>query len=167
MRHRLFYLLPDIESARRTLDDLLLHRIEQRHVHFLSRAPLPEDLPEANFLHKTDVVHGAQNGMIAGALLGLGLGFIIIYYFDLASPALVVTASSLVGILFGGWAASMVAAAIPNTRLQAFFPEIEKGRVLMIADVPNQRVKAIEELLAQRHPELNFRGEDSHVPVFP
>jgi hypothetical protein len=167
MRHRLYYLLPDIESARRTLDDLLVHRIEQRHVHFMSRGPLPDDLPEANFMHKTDVVHGAQNGMIVGAILGLCLGFVVTYYFDLASPALVTTTATLVGIMFGGWAASMVAAAIPNTRLQAFFPEIENGKVLMIADVPHQRIKAIEALLAEGHPELNFRGEDPHVPVFP
>lgn len=167
MRHRLYYLLPDIHSARRTLDDLLLHRIEQRHIHFLAKMDLPDDLPEANFMHKTDVVHGAQNGMIAGSILGILLGFVVVYYFDLSSPALVTTAATVIGILFGGWAASMVAAAIPNTRLQAFFPEIEKGRVLMIADVPHQRIKAIEKLLAERHPELNFRGEDPHVPAFP
>ncbi|RJF95931.1 DUF1269 domain-containing protein [Noviherbaspirillum saxi] len=167
MRHRLYYLLPDIDSARRALDDLLLQRIEVRHVHFLSRGPLPEDLPEANFLHKTDVVHGAQNGMIVGAILGMCLGFLVIYYFDLASQALVATTATLVGLLFGGWAASMVAAAIPSTRLTAFFPEIEKGRVLMIADIPAHRVKAIEARLAERHPELNFRGEEPNIPAFP
>jgi hypothetical protein len=29
MRHRLYYLLPDIDSARRALDDMLLSRIER------------------------------------------------------------------------------------------------------------------------------------------
>jgi hypothetical protein len=167
MRHRLYYLLPDIESARRTLDDLLLNRIEQRHIHFLARGSLPEDMPEANFLQKTDVVHGAKAGMLTGALLGMILGFWLVYYFSLASGALTVTAATLVGVLFGGWAASLVAAAIPNTRLAAFFPEIEKGRVLLIADVPARRIEQVEKVLAERHPEINFRGEEPTIPAFP
>jgi hypothetical protein len=167
MRHRLYYLLPDMESARRALDDMLLNRIEQRYVHFLAGQAMPDDMPEANFLQKTDVVHGAESGMIVGGILGLCLGFVLTFYFTLSSEALVVTAAALAGVLFGGWAASMVAAAIPNTRLKAFFPEIEKGKVLMIADVPARRVEQIEKVLAERHPEMQFSGEDPHVPVFP
>lgn len=167
MRHRLYYLLPDVESARHTLDDLLLNRIEQRHIHFLARGTLPEDMPEANFLQKTDVVHGAKAGMLVGALLGMALGFVVVYYFSLSSGALAVTAATMVGVLFGGWAASLVAAAIPNTRLAAFFPEIEKGKVLLIADVPARRIDQVEKVLAQRHPEINFRGEEPTIPAFP
>lgn len=168
MRHRLYYLLPDIECARRTLDDLLLHRIEQRHIHFLSLgAALPSDLPEANILHRTDLVHGAENGMLIGAALGLALGALLMMYFDLASPSTVVVGTTLLGLFFGGWAASMVAAALPNTRLKAFYPDIEKGKVLMIADIPARRINEIERVLEERHPEMRFSGEDPRVPVFP
>jgi hypothetical protein len=171
MRHRLYYLLPDLESARRSLDDMLLSRIEQRHVHFLTNGtPLPLDMPEANFLHKTDVVHGAGNGMIAGALLGMLIGAIVVFYFDISaksSEAAIVILIAFGGLVFGGWAASMVAAAIPNTRLNAFYPEIEKGKILMIADVPARRVDEIERMMEQRHPEMHFSGEEPHIPVFP
>lgn len=166
MRHRLYYLLPNIESARRTLDDMLLNRIEARHIHFMnSGAPMPLDMPEANFLLKTDLLHGAASGMAAGVLLGIGLGAVLILYLEL-QPA-VVFATVVAGILFGGWAASMAAAALPNSRLKAFYPELEKGKVLMIADVPARRVKQIEDMLAQRHPEMRFSGEEPHMPVFP
>lgn len=168
MRHRLYYLLPDVESARRTFDSLLLSRIEQRHVHFLGGdTPLPPDLPEASFLLKTDIIHGAESGMTVGAVLGAGLGFVLVYYFNLASQAAVVLGMAVCGLLFGGWAASMVAAALPNTRLKPFYPQLGKGKVLMIADIPARRVEEIERLLEQRHPEMHFSGEDPHVPVFP
>ena len=36
MRRRLYYLLPDAGSARKIMDDLLLARIEERHIHFLA-----------------------------------------------------------------------------------------------------------------------------------
>ncbi len=171
MRHRLYYLLPDVESARKTLDDMLLNRIEQRHIHFLTGgAPLPPDMPEANFLQKTDVVHGAKSGMIAGSLLGIAVGVLMIFYFDMtkqSAGAVLVLFTTACGLLFGGWAASMVAAAIPNSRLEAFYPEIEKGKILMIADVPARRVEQIEKVLAERHPEMEFRGEEPTIPAFP
>lgn len=169
MRHRLYYLLPDIDSARRALDDLLLSRIEERHIHFMTGgAPLPPDLPEANFLHKTDVINGAESGMLAGSVLGLAFGFLLVAYFDLpASEALVIVSTTLIGLLFGGWAASMVAAALPNTRLKSFVAELEQGRVLMIADIPARRIEQIEKMLAERHPEIRFSGEDPRIPAFP
>jgi hypothetical protein len=171
MRHRLYYLLPDIESARKTFDDMLLNRIEQRYVHFLTGgAPLPPDMPEANILQRTDVVHGAKSGMIAGSILGIAAGILMIFYFGLtkqSSGAVLVIFTTACGFLFGGWAASMAAAALPNSQLKAFYPEIEKGKILMIADVPARRVGQIEQALAERHPEILFRGEDPHIPAFP
>ncbi len=166
MRHRLYYFLPDIESARRSFDDMLLARIEQRHVRFISGgAPLPPDMPEASFLLKTDVLHGAAAGMIVGAILGMAFGALLIVYYELGEATVLVT--TLLGILFGGWASSMAAAAIPNSRLKAFYPDLEKGRILMIVDVPARRIEEIEKMLAARHPEMKFGGEEPHVPVFP
>ncbi len=166
MRHRLYYFLPDMDSVRRTFDDMLLNRIEQRHVSFLTGgAPLPENIPEANFLLKTDVLHGASTGMIAGAVLGMAFGALLIGYYELGQATVLVT--TLMGILFGGWASSMFAAALPNSRLKAFYPELEKGRILMIANVPARRVGEIEKMLAARHPEMRFSGEAPHIPVFP
>ncbi len=169
MRHRLYYLLPDIESARRTHDDMLLSRIEERHIRFMTGGDtvLPPDLPEASFLHKTDIVRGAESGLLVGAGLGVTLGVVVVAYFDLASKPAAVIMATLVGMLFGGWAASMAAAALPNSRLKNFYPELEKGKLLLIVDVPARRVQEIENLLKERHPETSFSGEEPKIPVFP
>jgi hypothetical protein len=166
MRHRLYYFLPDINSARRAFDNMLLSRIEQKYVSFISGgAPLPHDLPEANFLVKTDVLHGAATGMIIGAILGAAFGALLINYYDVGSATVLVT--TLMGLLFGGWASSMAAAAMPNSQLKKFTPELERGKVLMIAHVPARRIEEIEKMLAERHPEIRFSGEEPHIPVFP
>lgn len=166
MRHRLYYSLPDIESARRTFDDMLLNRIEQKYIRFMSGdVTLPNDMPEAGFLLKTDFVHGAAAGMVVGALLGMAFGALLIGFYQLSPVTVLFT--TVMGILFGGWASSMAAAAIPNSQLKTFYPELADGRILMIADVPARRVNAIEKMLATRHPETKFGGEESHIPVFP
>ena len=35
MRRRIYWLLPDLASARKTMDDLLLARIHEGHIHFI------------------------------------------------------------------------------------------------------------------------------------
>ncbi len=37
MTHRLFFVLPDVTSARQMADDLLLARVEDRRMHFLAK----------------------------------------------------------------------------------------------------------------------------------
>jgi len=166
VRHRLYYSLPDIDSVRRTFDDLLLNRIEQKHIRFLSeRRPLPHDLPEAGFLLKTDFIHGAMLGMMIGAALGLLFGALLINVYAMWSGTVLLT--TVMGMLFGAWASSMAGSAVPNSKLRMFYPELASGRVLMIADVPARRVGEIEEMLQKRHPEMRFGGEDTHMPVFP
>ena len=67
MRRRLYFLLPDVESARRAADDLLLARVEDRHMHFLARRGTElEELHETGYFIKTDLVLG---GAVLGALI--------------------------------------------------------------------------------------------------
>ncbi|SMP62436.1 DUF1269 domain-containing protein [Noviherbaspirillum suwonense] len=171
MRHRLYYLLPDVAAARAAMDELLLARIEARHIRFMTAGPsLPPDLPEASLLQRTDVVRGAEMGMAAGAALGLLAGIGLLYYFDLdraGVKAAVVVIAALLGMLFGAWASSMQGASLPNSRLAAFAPELEAGNILLIADVPAGSIEKVETIMAERHPEMRFKGEESHIPTFP
>lgn len=171
MRHRLYYLLPDVRAARAAMDELLLARIEARHIHFMGGgASLPPDLPEASLAQRTDIVRGAEMGMAAGAVLGLLAGVGLLYYFDLdraGMKAAVVVIATLLGMLFGAWASSMQGASLPNTRLAAFSADLAQGAILLIADVPSGQVQQVETMFAERHPEMHFRGEEAHIPTFP
>ena len=168
MKHRLLYLLPDLTSARQARDDLLLHCIGIKQLHFMANTELPPELPEANILQKTDIVHGAEIGMFFGALLGLAFGFWLVYFPfpEMLYQRALVLAATIFGAGFGAWAASMAAAAIPNPRLDALAPEIANGKVVLFVDVPRRRINEIKQLLAT-HRETQFAGEDWHLPSFP
>lgn len=170
MRRRLYFMLPDSDSARAILDEMLLARIEVRYIHFLARrGTLPLELPEATVLQKTDIVHGAQFGMAIGGIAGtLGGLLVVLFPPDGASLQLVtVLIAALLGSLFGAWTSSMAASAVPNSKLRAFHPDIEQGKVLMMVDVPMQRVQEISELVARRHPEAVSGGFEPTIPAFP
>ncbi len=170
MRRRLYFMLPDVKSARAMLDEMLLARIHVERIHFLARrGTLPDDLPEANVLQKTDVVHGAQLGVLIGAAAGIIGGLAAVFFppEGMSVQLVIVLIGGVAGALLGAWMSSMAASAVPNTKLKAFHPEIERGRVLMMVDVPMQRAAQISQLVANRHPEAVSGGYEPTIPAFP
>ena len=170
MRRRLYFMLPDVKSARGMLDEMLLARIHVQRIHFLAkRGTLPSDLPEANVLQKTDLVHGAQLGVVIGAASGIVGGLLALTFppDGVSIQLVVVLIGGLIGALLGAWMSSMAASAVPNTKLAAFHPEIEEGRVLMMVDVPMRRAGEISQLVSSRHPEAAAHGFEPTIPAFP
>jgi hypothetical protein len=170
MRRRLYYLLPDVASARQVMDDLLLARIEERHIHFIARQGTPmEGLHEANLLQTTDVVHGAQQGALIGAALGCALGLFLVYFVipDAYWHVPTVVLASIAGAAFGAWTASLAGAAVPNSRHKGFASDIAGGKLLLIVDVPEHKTSDVQALVQRIHPEADHRGVEVNVPVFP
>jgi hypothetical protein len=170
MRRRIYWLLPDLRSARQTMDDLLLARIEHRHIHFLAREGADlSGLHEANILQATDLVRSAQMGLVIGAALGAAAGAVVAVAIPLeewSKPA-VVGALAGFGSLFGAWSSSMIGASAPSRRLQRFESALQRGEILLMVDVPRSRAAEIETLLSARHPEAHAEGREPNIPAFP
>jgi len=168
MRKRIYWLLPDLGSARRTMDELLLARIAEHHVHFVARDGAPmEGLHAANVLQTSDLVEAAQSGALIGSGLGAAGGVAAAFAFDPASPAALVIGIAAVGAMLGTWSSSMIGSSTPSRRLKRFEEAIAEGQYLLIVDVPRTRIGEIERLLERTHPEAHFEGLEPNVPAFP
>lgn len=170
MRRRLYFVLPDVDSARRTADDLLLARVEDRHMHFLARRGTDlGELHEAGYLMKNDALHGAGVGLGLGVLGGLVLGAVLLFYpIEGTQPhPVTLLIAVLLGGALGAWVSSMVGASVPNSRLKHFQGEIDAGKVLMMVDVPYDAVERIRQIVLARHPEAVPAGQVRPYPVFP
>ncbi|MEM5278212.1 DUF1269 domain-containing protein [Cupriavidus taiwanensis] len=170
MRKRIFWLLPDLASARRTMDDLLLARVENSHIHFVARDGADmTGLHEANLFQTSDIVHAAEMGLMVGGGVGVVAG-VVVAMFPIVSDTPqwgLVGVLAVLGAVFGAWAASMIGSSAPNSRLRAFEKDIEAGKILLMVDVPRTRVEEVETLLRNAHPEASFAGVDPAVPAFP
>ena len=168
-KRRLYFLLPDVASTRDVMNELLLARIEVRRMHFLAnRGALPPELPEANVLQKTDVVHGAELGMVIGGVAGT-LGGLLVVFFPPEGASLqfvAVLIAAVIGALLGAWASSLAGSAVPNSRLTRFAPHLQSGKVLMMVDVPLRDIDKINELVTRRHPDVIPSGFEPTL-VFP
>ncbi|HKJ08708.1 MAG TPA: DUF1269 domain-containing protein [Gammaproteobacteria bacterium] len=167
---RIYFLLPDVDTAHNLVDALLLQRIEARHIHVIAREGTPmEELPEASFVQTSDFVPGMERGLAAGGATGLVAGLVAASF----PPAgLVIGGGALLAIAvagagFGALWASLVGAALPNSRLKQFQQAIENGEVLMMVDVPYARADEIEALVREHHPEVEIEGREPTVPPFP
>ncbi|MEQ1592955.1 MAG: DUF1269 domain-containing protein [Thiobacillaceae bacterium] len=170
MRRRLYFVVPDVLSARRIRDELLLARIEDAHLHVIARDGMAlGDLHEASILQKTDFVHGAEIGLAVGGGVGIIAGLLVILFppegINMQMVTVLVTA--LLGAVFGVWVSSMKASSVPNSRLKAFEGDIEAGHILMMVDVPSGRVDEIRTLVASHHPEVMDSRMEPAIPAFP
>lgn len=171
MSRRIYWLIPDVESARRAVDELLLARVPVQHIHCAGREDVNlSGLHPANVLQTTDVIYAAEAGLLIGGTLGIAAGLLVAMYYPLGIDSLqwgIVAVLGGLGALFGAWSSSMIGVSVPSHRLKRFEAAVEQGQILLMVDVPSLQVKEIEALLQASHPEARFEGEDPDTPVFP
>jgi len=167
---RIYFLVPDVPTAKRVVEDLLVARIEERHLHVLAKRGTPlEDLPEASLLQKSDFVPAVQRGLALGWSVGALAGLVGIAL-PPAGPVIaggIVLASALAGAGVGAWLGGMVGMNVGNTRIKQFEAAIEAGQLLVLADVPRDRVEEIEARVRQHLPSVEIGGTEPRIPAFP
>jgi len=168
MRRRLYFLLPDMGAARKVVDELLLARIEERHIHVLAKEGTElQDLPEATLFQKSDFVHAVERGLTLGGGTGAVAGLAAI-----AIPGMVLGGGAILGIALAGagmgaWLAGMIGMDVPNSRLAEFESAIKAGSILMMVDVRKEQVDDVSESVKQHHPEADMHGTEPTIPAFP
>ena len=171
MSRRIYWLLPDLESARHTMGDLLLSGIEARHIHFVAREGSDmSGLHVANVLQTSDVIRAAERGLLIGGGVGALLGGLVAVHYPIVGDEPqwgVAAVLAIAGALFGTWSSSMIGVSAPSKRLERFTPHIEQGKILLMVDVPLMRVQQVEARLQALHPEAHLEGTEPDIPAFP
>ncbi|NOQ49476.1 MAG: DUF1269 domain-containing protein [Nitrosomonadaceae bacterium] len=167
---RIYFLVPDVSTTKRIVDELLLARIDDRHIHVIAKSGTPmEDLPEANLFQKSDFIPAVERGLALGGSVGILAGLVAITL-PASAPMLaggVLLMATLSGAGIGAWAGGMIGVSVGNTRIKQFEDAIEAGQLLLLADVPKSRVEEIEERVQQHIPQVEIEGTEPTIPAFP
>lgn len=170
MRRRLYFLLPSVARARQVVDELLLARIDDHHIHVLAKDDIPlGDLPRANLLQRSDFVHGIEMGLVVGGSTGVLAGLVAVAFppGGIILGGWTVLACALAGALIGAWVSGMIGTDVPNSQLKAFQDAVEEGQILMMVDVPKNRVEDVTRMIRRHHPEADMHGIEPTIPAFP
>ena len=168
---RLYFLIPTVDSAKTIVDELLLARVEQRHMHIAAadhHALTEANLPEANLLQESDFIPAVERGLDIGGATGILAGIAAV---ALPGVGLVLGGGAILGIGLAGagvgaWLSSMIGISAPSSRLTEFEGAIKEGSLLMMVDVPKTRVEEITALIKQHHPEAEIEGTEPVIPAF-
>lgn len=165
MKRKLYFMLENIDAARRMMQELLLARIDDKHMGFYAKSrELLGDLPETSVMDRTYVLQGGLAGFLIYAALGFLAGLVVVSvpdpwfpeWYVPASPASIIMTTTVIGAIIGGIWTALVSLALPNELLERFREDIENGRVLMILRVEPERCAEIRDLVTRRYPQAAY-----------
>jgi len=165
---RLYFLLPNLTVTHKVVDELLLARVEEKHIHLIAKEGTQlGGLPEATLLQKSDFLPAMERGIALGGATGVVAGLVAI-----AMPGVVIAggallAMGLAGAGMGAWLGGMIGMDVANTHVKKFESSIQAGEILMLVDVPKDRVEMIQSSIRKHHPEVDFEGTEPTIPAFP
>ena len=166
MNRRLYFLLPDKAHALSVVDELARERISIENMHALgSKDTQLDGLPGASLRQYNDAASHLESFLWNANLLSffVALGMFIIMLVTtgwnlwLLVPAAIMMANFLAGLRF---------TRLPNTHLDEFRDAMAHGEILLMVDVPEQRVADIENQVHHHHPEATVGGVGWGTPAF-
>ena len=162
---RIYFLAPNIETTHKIVAELRAEGIEDRHMHILAKRDTPlEDMPEASVFQKTDFIPAVERGAALGATTGLLAGLVGLRFAGFA-----IAGGPILGILFFGATIGTIMSGLAglqvgNSRVKQYEEAIERGELLIMVDIPKERIDAISKLITKHHPTAVFEGIE---PLFP
>ena len=169
---RLYFLVPTIESATQIVDELLLARVDERHLHVAAKdhhALHDANLPEANLLQESDFVPAVERGLAVGGSTGIVAGLVALTFppAGLVLGGGAILGMGVVGAGFGAWVSGMIGISAENSQLKQFEQAISEGQLLLMIDIPKERIDEITGLVKKHHPEAEVEGTEPTIPAFP
>ena len=143
-RQRLYFLLPSIELCREIVFELQSAGLTHDYINIMADKRVDiSGLPPAQLSDKTQVKYGLKVGAGIGATAGLLSGLLVVSFppagLVLGGAAVLLT-TTITGIGFGGVVSGLVAAGIPKKELDGVGLCLDRGEILLMLDIPNNRV---------------------------
>lgn len=160
MRRRLYFMLPDVSHCQQLVGELTKVKIPKRDIHVMARHDTPlNGLHKASALQRTELLHGLEVGAGVGGLAGMLAGLLVVAFPPagvILGGGAAIIGTTLAGASFGSLVSALIARDIPNHELTDFQVRVALGEILLLLDIPTQRVEEIMKLIRVTHPEAQI-----------
>lgn len=166
---RLYYLTEDLDSTQRISADLHEQGITDWNFHVLSKDEAglyKRHVHSATLVQKVDLIRFAERGGLVGFLVALLATAYIITAEPFGSSVSGLVYVAIFGFitLFGTWVGGLTGLATENQQIAAYHADIEAGKNLLMIDVRAAEEARVQQLLAEKYPEAQYRGSGSIIP---
>lgn len=164
---RICFLSPDVRQTERIVALLRLQAIPEEDIsvianHGLESKKLPDGGGES-----TDFLPAYARGVSIGGVMGLLAGLTAVAFppIGLVLGGGAILASTLAAAGLGGLISGIAGAGFTNSSLNDFKDAIAAGKLLVLVEIPAERVDAIEKLLKHEVPSIELLGKEPATPV--
>lgn len=155
---RLYFVIPDELHALQVVTDLEAAGVDRGHIHALpgkgatfTQLPLATERQQHDTVwHLERLLWSANLALFALAVVGL----LASIYFNSVTGG-VAALAAMIASFAGG---AVFALLVPDTHLDEFRGVLAHGEILLMVDVPKQKVFDVEEIMHRRHPEVVLGG---------
>jgi hypothetical protein len=164
MNQRLYFLLPDREHTLRIVAELREQGFESGQLHTLAgRGQTTEGLPGSGSHQRTDFAGRVEYwawraDLVLFLLAAIAMAVMVLQHAGLwvLLPLAVMVATFLLGERF---------THLPNVHLQEFRDALRHGEILLMVDVPRERISEIGYRVRAHHPEAVAGGSSWNLPA--
>lgn len=164
---RICFLVPDVAQTERLVALLRRQGIVEENMavianHALASSTLPDSGGESS-----DFLPAYARGVSIGGAMGLLAGLTAVAFppIGMVLGGGAILASTLAAAGLGGLVSGIAGAGFTNSSLNEFKDAIAAGNLLVIADIPPDRVDAIETLTKLELPSIALMGVEPATPV--
>ena len=158
MTTRLYFLVPDEESAKDVTEAIRDRDIDDEHIYAVAnrdKYPLSQDIPEAGITETSNVTNAVGRGAAIGGTAGIfaGLTAATLTPLGLIAAGGAIAGLGVAGVAAGTWTSAMIGVSVPNSDLNAFQEEVDDGKILMLTDVDDEKTDDIKNGILAAHSE--------------
>lgn len=165
MLRRVYYIIPNAAHARRVVDELQAAGIEREQMHAWSKAGRQlRGLPVATEAQGRDRVWALDKLLWNADLILFGVaavGLLFAAAWGTVVWMLGASAVMLGAFVFGRW----FAIKVPHTHLSDMRVPLAHGEVVLMVDVPRERIGEVEQLVRCHHPDAHVGGIGWTSPI--
>ncbi len=165
---RICFLSPDVAHTERLVDLLLKRDIAKDHIYVVTNQEVAAGTLPGAGPDSTDFLPAYVRGVSIGGVVGLLAGLTAVAFppigFVFGGGAVLVSTLAAAGL--GGLMSGIAGAAFANSRLNEFKEAIAAGQLLVMVDLPPNRVTEIELAIRQADPSIQLMGVEPPTPVF-
>jgi len=170
--NRICFLSPDVAHTERFVDLLLKRDVGRDLIHVVANHEVANhevaesSLPDAG-AESSDFLPAYVRGVSIGSVVGLFAGLTAVAFppFGVVFGSGAILVSTLAAAGVGGLMSGIAGAAFTNSRLNEFKDAIAAGQLLVLVDLPPNRVQEIESAIQQAEPAIQLMGVEPPTPV--